>query len=455
MRALKNTWYMAAWDNEVQPERLFERVLLEKHILFFRDSQGTARALGDRCPHRFAPLHLGVHCGDSVQCKYHGLEFGIDGRCVRNPHGNGVIPQAANVPAYPTVESYGAIWIWLGDPKLADPATVPVFPLLDPDVYAVGHGYLKARANYQLEADNILDLSHIEFMHPLFATEAVRRGKTESSQDGNIVWSKRLITNDHLPPFLAHVVVGSVVDVGVRCRVEAYWQVRSAGVTIQPLSLAASGTDETRRGAVRADRGRGTCLGPAPGVPAGSRSSATSWGGRQPGPAAGVAAGDRAGVELPRQAAAFAPGAAAAAECPVAQLPWLRRPSTTPTTPTTRITSSAMGRKMRGRPGVRRAPGRRGARATGRLARIRFSSGGSPSAAVSRVKMPSIPARRGSAAARSLLISSRACCSSGCKIIVSSLRCRTRRTAAGGHRGCRSSAARVGRVQTWPPPCPS
>jgi phenylpropionate dioxygenase-like ring-hydroxylating dioxygenase large terminal subunit len=224
MRALKNTWYMAAWDNEVQPERLFERVLLEKHILFFRDSQGTARALGDRCPHRFAPLHLGVHCGDSVQCKYHGLEFGIDGRCVRNPHGNGVIPQAANVPAYPTVERYGAIWIWLGDPTLADPATVPVFPLLDPDVYAVGHGYLKARANYQLEADNILDLSHIEFMHPLFATEAVRRGKTEASQDGNIVWSKRLITNDHLPPFLEEIFglsPGSEVDRWLDCR----WQV--------------------------------------------------------------------------------------------------------------------------------------------------------------------------------------------------------------------------------------
>jgi vanillate O-demethylase monooxygenase subunit len=196
---------MAAWADEIEPGRLFHRILLEKQILFCRDAGGTARAIGDRCPHRFAPLHMGKLNGDSVECRYHGLRFGIDGRCVHNPHGNGVIPQAARVPAYPTVERYGAIWIWLGDPGLADPATVPAFEIMDPARYAVGHGYLKVNANYELETDNILDLSHIEFLHPLFATEAVSRGKIESTQEGNTVWSKRLITDDHLPPFLAEL----------------------------------------------------------------------------------------------------------------------------------------------------------------------------------------------------------------------------------------------------------
>jgi phenylpropionate dioxygenase-like ring-hydroxylating dioxygenase large terminal subunit len=205
MRALKNVWYIAAWDDEIQPGCLFHRILLEQQIVFFRDSTGNVRAIGDRCPHRFAPLHIGSLVGDAVQCKYHGLRFGADGRCVHNPHGNGVIPQAAHVPAYPTVERYSAIWIWLGDPALADPAMVPAFEVTDPERYAVGHGYLKVKANYELETDNILDLSHIEFLHPLFATEAVSQGKIESSQEGNTVWSKRLITNDHLPSFLAEI----------------------------------------------------------------------------------------------------------------------------------------------------------------------------------------------------------------------------------------------------------
>jgi len=224
MRALKNIWYMAAWDDEVAAGRLFHRTLLEKPILFFRDSRGTVRAIGDRCPHRFAPLHLGSLVGDAVQCKYHGLRFGGDGRCVNNPHGNGVIPSAAKVPTFPIVERYGAIWIWPGDPQLANPDTVPVFPVLDPQKYAAGHGYLKAKANYELESDNILDLSHIEFLHPLFATEAVRRGRTEASQVGNTVWSKRFITNDYLPSFLEDIFrlkPGAAADRWLDCRWQA------------------------------------------------------------------------------------------------------------------------------------------------------------------------------------------------------------------------------------------
>lgn len=224
MRALKNIWYIAAWDDEVVPGRLFHRTLVETPVVFFRDSEGIVRAIGNRCPHRFAPLHMGELVGDSVQCRYHGLRFGTDGQCVHNPHGNGAIPKAAQVPSYPTFERYGAIWIWLGDPALADPAKLPEFSVLDPARYAAGHGYLKAKAHYELESDNIMDLSHIEFLHPLFATEAVRHGKIETSQEGSAVWSKRFITNDHLPPFLEEIFglePGTAADRWLDCKWQA------------------------------------------------------------------------------------------------------------------------------------------------------------------------------------------------------------------------------------------
>jgi vanillate O-demethylase monooxygenase subunit len=58
-------------------------------------------------------------------------------------------------------------------------------------------------APYELEIDNILDLSHIEFMHPLFASEAVRRAQVECRQEGETVWSKRFMTRDtQVPDFL-------------------------------------------------------------------------------------------------------------------------------------------------------------------------------------------------------------------------------------------------------------
>ncbi|WP_176598086.1 MULTISPECIES: aromatic ring-hydroxylating dioxygenase subunit alpha [Sphingobium] len=219
MRALRNIWYVAAWAEELNAGDILHRIFLEKPVVLFRDQEGAVKALSDRCPHRFVPLHIGDLVEGAIQCKYHGLRFGGDGRCVLNPHGS--IVQALHVPAYPVVERYGAVWIWLGDPELADPAKIPVFSILEPDLYAVGHGYLRVHANYELESDNIMDLSHIEFLHPLFSTEAVRRAKIQSYQEGDIVWSKRFMTDDHLPPYLADVFnipPGTLADRWLDCR---------------------------------------------------------------------------------------------------------------------------------------------------------------------------------------------------------------------------------------------
>jgi len=205
MSYLRNAWYVAAWANEIEPGKLLARTLLEEPVVLFRDEEGLPHALADRCPHRFAPLSMGalVDAGRSIQCVYHGLRFDAAGNCVLNPHGDGRIPQAAQVRCYPVVERYSAVWIWMGDPPLADPETIPDFSFNDPATWAVGTGTLVVDAPYELEIDNILDLSHIEFMHPLFASEAVRRAKVESRQEGDVVWSRRFMTDDSdVPDFL-------------------------------------------------------------------------------------------------------------------------------------------------------------------------------------------------------------------------------------------------------------
>jgi phenylpropionate dioxygenase-like ring-hydroxylating dioxygenase large terminal subunit len=203
MRALRNIWYVAAWAEEVTADGLLARVFLDTPVVLFRDAEGEVKALADRCPHRFVPLHMGHVVDGTVQCRYHGLRFGGDGRCVLNPHGP--VVSALRVDSFPVVERYGCIWIWLGDPELADPSAIPVFEILEPETFAVGHAYLKVAANYELESDNIMDLSHIEFLHPMFSTEAVRKAKVESYQEGGAVWSKRFMSEDDLPPYLAEV----------------------------------------------------------------------------------------------------------------------------------------------------------------------------------------------------------------------------------------------------------
>ncbi|MGQ0619709.1 MAG: Rieske 2Fe-2S domain-containing protein [Panacagrimonas sp.] len=162
---LKNAWYAATLSTEVGPEALFHRRILDTSILIYRKQDGTPVALRDRCPHRFAPLHLGKRIGDEVSCLYHALRFNCEGQCTHNPHGMGQIPRAARVRSYPLLEKYGFIWIWMGEAP-ADASKLPDFGELDvghPN--AVAATYMHMKANYELIIDNVMDLSHIDHVH--------------------------------------------------------------------------------------------------------------------------------------------------------------------------------------------------------------------------------------------------------------------------------------------------
>lgn len=191
MSFLRNAWYVAAWDEEIKQGEMLHRRLLNEPILMFRDADGRACALRDRCPHRFAPLHLGNFDGQAVQCRYHGLKFDARGACVHNPHGT--LPKSARVQTYPIAELHSMIWIWMGDADKADSGLIPDFSFQDSAQSFVGKDYLHVRSNYLLEIDNILDLSHIQFLHPTtLGSGGVAEGRYEAAQEGDTVWSKRM-----------------------------------------------------------------------------------------------------------------------------------------------------------------------------------------------------------------------------------------------------------------------
>lgn len=165
MNFLRNAWYVACWSEDVAPGQLFNRTLLGEEIVFFRRSDGSPAALQDRCPHRFIPLHLGHLDGDVLRCCYHGLEFDCTGKCVKNPHGDGKIPAAAKVRSYPVVDRHRMLWIWMGD-READPQTIPDYRMLDADSgFSITKGAVHIEANYILMGENLLDLSHVPFLH--------------------------------------------------------------------------------------------------------------------------------------------------------------------------------------------------------------------------------------------------------------------------------------------------
>lgn len=201
---LRNTWYVAAWDSEVS-RTLFARDILGEAILMYRKEDGSPVAVSNRCPHRFAPLDKGKLVGDVVECAYHGLQFDCTGACVKNPHphGNGPIPIRARLTQYPLVEKWGAIWIWMGH-LAPDEALLPDFSWLEQtDLYRSIRGMCPVNAHYELITDNVLDLTHLPYLHvgglgnhPKY----LERETVENMQNGTTYWCMRSSDNVEASP---------------------------------------------------------------------------------------------------------------------------------------------------------------------------------------------------------------------------------------------------------------
>ena len=163
MKFLKNCWYVAAWDHEVA-DAPFARRILDQPVVLYRDPDGLPIALQDRCAHRLLPLSHGRIEADCLRCGYHGLLFDRNGACIEVP-GQALVPPGTRVASFPVVERYRFVWIWMGDPALADPATIPDYHANDhPDWKSLG-GLFHVAGSYRLIIDNLLDLSHVQFVH--------------------------------------------------------------------------------------------------------------------------------------------------------------------------------------------------------------------------------------------------------------------------------------------------
>ena len=161
---LRNAWYVAAWSDELRDRPLGRRICNDP-IVLFRDSQGRAAALEDRCCHRGAPLHRGTVVERGIECGYHGLIIDGTGRCVHVP-GQSHIPDNARVKGYPVVEKNQLVWMWMGDAAKADPAKIIDFPYHDdPGKWPNRHDILPIKGNYLLMVDNLMDLTHAGYLH--------------------------------------------------------------------------------------------------------------------------------------------------------------------------------------------------------------------------------------------------------------------------------------------------
>lgn len=201
MTFLRNAWYAACWAADLQPGETLAKTILCDPVVLWRDNAGDPVALEDRCCHRHVPLSLGRVTGDTVQCGYHGLEFDASGDCVKVP-GQSKVPPGANVRSFPVVQKYDMVWIWPGDAALADESTIPELPWLDSPDWVVTGGHIHMKADYRLLIDNLLDLTHVSYIHKNTIAGDPREAlvPVTTTRDGDTIRVERWMLGFAAPP---------------------------------------------------------------------------------------------------------------------------------------------------------------------------------------------------------------------------------------------------------------
>lgn len=197
-----NAWYAAAWDHEIK-HALKPRTICGRKVVMFRRTDGTVVALEDACWHRLLPLSLGRLDGDEVVCGYHGLVFDGSGRCTHMPSQETINPSAC-VRSYPVIEAHRFVWLWMGDPALADPAKVPDLHWnKDPD-WAGDGKLIEVKCDYRLVVDNLMDLTHEAFVHSSsIGNRAVAEAPFEVTHGERTATVTRWMEGITPPPFWA------------------------------------------------------------------------------------------------------------------------------------------------------------------------------------------------------------------------------------------------------------
>jgi phenylpropionate dioxygenase-like ring-hydroxylating dioxygenase large terminal subunit len=217
---VKNAWYVAAWPREVADKPL-ARVICGEPVVLYRDGAGKAVALRDMCCHRALPLSMGRIVDGHIQCGYHGYAFSGDGACVDIP-GQSQIPPHARVPAYPVVEKYLCVWIWMGD-QPADEAKIPAVWWLDhkdwkPSTPDMAH----LKCDYRLIADNVLDATHLTYVHPTtIGASSIVEFEPEITHDERSVRISRWMFDRPPPP--AYAKAGDFPGNADRWAAVEYW----------------------------------------------------------------------------------------------------------------------------------------------------------------------------------------------------------------------------------------
>jgi phenylpropionate dioxygenase-like ring-hydroxylating dioxygenase large terminal subunit len=136
--------------------------LAGQRIVLFRDRDGRASALIDRCPHRGVALSLGKVEGGEIACPFHGWRFNGRGENCLVPWNPDAKRAQLGAVALPLREQQGLLWLFTGFDPTDEPARIET--LDSPGVSLCGQSALW-QVHWTRAMENMLDSPHLPFVH--------------------------------------------------------------------------------------------------------------------------------------------------------------------------------------------------------------------------------------------------------------------------------------------------
>jgi len=164
---MRRHWVPACLSEEVaEPDGTPLRLrLFGEDLVAFRDTRGRVGILGENCPHRLASLSLARNEDCGLRCLYHGWKFDVDGRVVDMPSepAGSKMQQRIRHKAYPTRESGGFVWCYMGPAEEMPAFHAP--PWAEADARHLAIAKMHERANWAQALEGAIDSAHSSSLH--------------------------------------------------------------------------------------------------------------------------------------------------------------------------------------------------------------------------------------------------------------------------------------------------
>lgn len=160
MKALERCWHPIAWSHQLKKKPIAVQIL-GRDVVGFRDKNGVAHVIEDRCPHKGVKLSPGACVNGGIECPYHGWIFDGQGECIHIPsHTSQDKINVRNIPSFLVQEQEGTVWFSFSKKPFDE--TPPNWHFYHKNSFTT---ILEMDCEYVRLMENLVDNPHAGYIH--------------------------------------------------------------------------------------------------------------------------------------------------------------------------------------------------------------------------------------------------------------------------------------------------